>query len=486
VSVSKISLQLGIDRKTISDIIGNKGVMPGKVRSDKIEVDPELLRRLYQNCDGWKERIHEELAEQGIKIGYSTLTRLIRQMDLGKKKSERCSRVPDEPGAELQHDTSPYRLNVGGAWTRLVASLLYYRFCKQRYLKFYRYFTRFKMKCFLHESLIFYGYAGEKCIIDNTNLAVLRGSGKNAVIVPEMERFLKQFGEMAFEAHEINHSNRKAGNERGFWTVETNFFPGREFSSLEDLNRQAFEWATVKSANRPVGKSKLIPVQAFETEKPFLRKLPPYIPPPYQDHDRGTDQYGYAAFDGNYYWVPGTKRHDVKILEYDDRIKIFHNRRELIEYPLPPDGTKNEPFRPKGMEANLGQPKNRKRPTSKELQAMRESSTVAASYLEFALKTKGVTRHRFIRSLYGLYNRLTPSVFAKTLERALAYKIIDVRTLERIALIILHDGDEPVPSPTIDEGFRDRDAYREGQFTDEPDFSVYDNTTVGEDDEEGD
>ena len=41
---------------------------------------------------------------------------------------------------------------------------------------------------------------------------------------------------------------------------------------------------------------------------------------------RGTDQYGYAAFDGNYYWVRGTNRDDVKILEYSDRLKIYQLR----------------------------------------------------------------------------------------------------------------------------------------------------------------
>ena len=33
------------------------------------------------------------------------------------------------------------------------------------------------MKCFLHEALIRWGYAAGQCIIDNTNLARLRGTG---------------------------------------------------------------------------------------------------------------------------------------------------------------------------------------------------------------------------------------------------------------------------------------------------------------------
>jgi hypothetical protein len=61
--------------------------------------------------------------------------------------------------------------------------ILYLRYSKRRYLKFYR----FQMKCFLHEALTCWGYAPRQCIIDNTNLARLRGTGAQAVIVPEME-----------------------------------------------------------------------------------------------------------------------------------------------------------------------------------------------------------------------------------------------------------------------------------------------------------
>jgi hypothetical protein len=63
---------------------------------------------------------------------------------------------------------------------------------KRRYLVFYRAFNRFKMKCFFHEALMFWGCADRQCIIDNTNLARLRGTGANALIVLEMETFGKQ------------------------------------------------------------------------------------------------------------------------------------------------------------------------------------------------------------------------------------------------------------------------------------------------------
>jgi len=196
-------------------------------------------------------------------VTYPTLTRMLRELGISKVQKARCDRVPDEPGLEMQHDTSVYQVPLAARAVKLIASLLYLRYCKRRYLKFYRAFDRFKMKCFLHEALSFWGYATHHCIIDNTNLARLRGSGANALIVPEMEAFAKERG-FVFRCHEIGHCNRKAGEERSFWTVETNFLPGRTFASLEDLNQQALEWATVRMDNKPQGRAGLIPGKAFE------------------------------------------------------------------------------------------------------------------------------------------------------------------------------------------------------------------------------
>jgi hypothetical protein len=97
------------------------------------------------------------------------------------------------------------------------------------------------------------------------------------------------------------------------------------------MNAQAFDWATDRMHNKPVGKTRVIPAEAFEYERPYLIKLSPYLPAPYRVHQRVTDQYGYAAFDGNYYWVPGMKRDDVKVIEYAERLKIYQNRECVAE-----------------------------------------------------------------------------------------------------------------------------------------------------------
>jgi hypothetical protein len=484
-SLSQIAQRLHLSRNTARAIIGQQGEMPLAVRRDKIQVDRELLERLLAECDGWKQRVYEKLVEEhGIVIAYSTLTRLLRELQLeGHRKSKhavRCARVPDQPGGEMQHDTSSYVLPVGGQSLRVVASLIYLRYSKRRYLRFYRRFNRFRMQCFFHQALMHWQHAALLCIIDNTSLARLRGTGSHAVIVPAMEAFAKQYG-FQFVCHEKGHCNRKAGEERSFWTVETNFFPGRHFASLEDLNQQALEWATVRMEHRPQGPGQIIPAEAFATEQPDLVSLPAHLPAPHQVHPCGIDQYGYVAFNSNYYWVPGkaeggSERGQVQVFEYSDSLQIYLNRKCVVEYRLPPEGTHNQLFSPEGMPKPRHQPHDRRHPTTEEEKQLRTLSPTLDRYLDFVLPQVGdVRRHRWIRELFALSRRMPQALFLAAVERALHYEICDLETVRRIArLTIRQPGQRDLFDVEVDENVTEREAYQQGRITEAPDFSWYD------------
>jgi transposase len=485
-SLREISRRLHVSRHAVRAIVRQPGKFRPPERSDKKQIGTELLERLYHECDGWVQRIHEKLVEEeGIEVGYSTLTRMLRELGLSRNRNQstRCDRVPDEPGAEMQHDTTVYRLKLGERWTRLIASLLYLRYSKRRYLRFYRAFNRFAMKCFLHEALMFWGYAAHRCIIDNTNLARLRGAGSRAVICPEMKAFSKRYG-FQFVCHALDHPNRKAGNERAFWSVETNFLRGRGFENLEDLNAQARQWATERMEQRPLTKARLIPAQMFQHEQLFLNSLPQHLPAPYQEHQRGTDQYGYVAFRANSYWVPGTRRDEVKLLQFADRLKIFGHYDCLAEYPLPPDGIRGQHYSPPGQPKPRYEPKKRRRDAQLEEQRLRALGDELAAYLDFALAAPGVQRHRFTRELFALSRQLTQQVLVKTAQRALRYRIVDLATLRRIAWLCISQPEDVLPEAEVDEDFQQRPAYQEGCLTDPPDLSVYDRLPQEDENEE--
>jgi len=116
-SLRQIARLLGLSRNSVRTIIQQGGAPPPPhARADKKPLDEELLRRLYQDCQGWMARVHEKLIEEeGVAVTYSTLTRRLRQLGISAPPKTRCQRVPDQPGAEMQHDTTVYQVELAAA-----------------------------------------------------------------------------------------------------------------------------------------------------------------------------------------------------------------------------------------------------------------------------------------------------------------------------------------------------------------------------------
>ena len=469
----EIARILNLSIKTVRKFLRSSG-QTSRRRPDKIKVDEELLRKTYVRCQGYRQRMHEVLVdENGITFSYSTLTRQLREYGIGPKAILRHAHVEDVPGAEMQHDTSPHRVKLGSATVLVQCSSLYLRYSKLRYIRFSRGFNRFRMKCFFHEALTHWGYTAQTCVIDNTNLAVLHGTGCDAVFHPEMLAFAKPYG-FAWLAHEKGHANRKAGCERSFWTVETNFLPGRTFASLEDLNQQALEWSD-RFAQKPQAKTRLVPCELFESEKVELRKLPGYLEAPYQPHQRILDVHGYLAFDGNYYWVPdepgmrpGSK---VDILQYSRVLKIFpcglSSGRSALSYPLPAWGTRNQRFAPEGAVLNPYVPRQFKQNSQEEEKRLRAIDPLCGAYLDFIQAVNEVhQKPKFIRGLYGLSRQMAKAVFIATLQRALRYKVHHPEALQRISRQLLQtELPDFAEEPAITRDYEQRETFQTGRFS---------------------
>jgi len=474
----EIARLVSLDIKTVRHILACNSEVCAKVRKDRISLNENLLRDTYGQAEGYLQRVHEILSEEhGVEIAYSTLTKRARQMGLGQKESGRKFHVDDIPGEEMQHDTSPYRLQIGDKEIPVIGSGLYLRYSKLRYVRFYRRFNRFVMKCFLDEALRYWGYCAKTCIIDNTSLAIWYGTGPRAVFAPEMKNFAKNYG-FEWQAHEVGHHNRKAGKERNFWTVETNFFPGRRFQSMENLNMQAFEWATKRFAQRPQSKTGLIPVTTFEHEKPYLIQLPEYISSPSLPHERCVDEYGFVSFQANYYWVPEYTREKVKIktvqlIEYAKEIVIFHHSTEIARYDLPSDGLRNGRFAPPGAPLKY-QPRNRKKPSIEEEKSLRGLGKTMGDYVDFVQsKESGIHyKHEYLRRLYLLAGKMSGPLLQQVLGRAIQYKVNRIDVLTRIAGCLMKQSSTtqrlPLPEMPIDPDYQQREAYKKGRFCDEP------------------
>ena len=73
-------------------------------------------------------------------------------------------------------------------------------------------------------------------------------------------------------------------------------------------------------------------------------------------------------------------------------------------------------------------------------------------------------------------------MFIKTIQRALTYRITSPQTIEQMAAQLFREDNYRMPSVTLDEDYKSREAYLEGCISDETDLEKYDRL-LGEEDE---
>ena len=90
VSKREISRRFRISRNTVNTIIRQQGQMPKKrVRKNKFEIAPDLLRTLHIQCKRHAHNVHKKLMEEeGIEVSYSTLNRRLREFGLSSAPSK--------------------------------------------------------------------------------------------------------------------------------------------------------------------------------------------------------------------------------------------------------------------------------------------------------------------------------------------------------------------------------------------------------------
>ena len=332
VSKREIARVLEISRVAVRKVLkSNSTTVPELHRSEKAEPYRQQILELFGKCKGNLVRVHEELASSGAEMSYQALTAFCRRHGIGQTPPVAAGQYHFAPGEEMQHDTSPHDVELGGKKRKVQTASAVLCYSRMLFFQCYPTFQRFDCKVFLTEALRYFSGAAGRVMIDNTHVVVLRGSGRDMVPVPEMAAFSERFG-FQFVAHAIGNANRSARVERPFWFIENNFLAGRTFSSWEDLNSQARQWcdkvnATYKKHIRAV------PRELFAVERLHLKPLPSWIPDVYRLQQRLVDVEGYIAVHTNRYSVPlewiGRR---VEVRETKDKIEIQLDARRLVTH----------------------------------------------------------------------------------------------------------------------------------------------------------
>ena len=383
------------------------------------------------SCKGNLVRVHEELLADGATLSYQALTAFCRRQGIGQTPVVPSGRYHFEPGVEMQHDTSPHEVEVGGRKYKAQTASAVLCYSRLLFFQINPTFQRFDCKVFLTDAVRYMNGAPERVMIDNTHVVVLRGTGREMVPVPEMEAFGERLG-FRFVAHAIGDANRSARVERPFSFIENNFLAGRKFVSWQDVNQQARQWcdrvnSTYKKHIRAV------PRDLFVQERLHLKPLPTWIPEVYRLHQRTVDVEGYVSVNSIRYSVPVTwigrrvearETRDKVVIELDARHIVTHERAvtpllqriTLAEHKVP---------RGEGVKRGIAHP---------EEQVIVDTAPEIAPYIA-ALKQKGrKVLALALRQLLRLLREYPREPFLAAVEEAARYGLYDLDRLERMIL----------------------------------------------------
>jgi len=429
--IRRISVTLKISRNTVRRVL--RGCDPSERGKDLPEDLLSLIAPIFSDCKGNAVRIREVLMERhSISIPYSTLTRLVRSLELRENGKKRAGSYDFAPGEEMQHDTSPHRILLGEKPVSAQCASLVPAASRRIYIQYYPSFTRFEARVFLASAFEFMQGTCPRCTIDNTSVIVARGSGPEALIAPEMEGFGRIYS-VRFIPHRVGDPNRKARVERPFSYVEGNFLAGRTFLDWQDLNRQALDWCE-KTANSKPKRSlgMLCPQEAWLMEKPHLQDLPPYIPPVYQSLPRVVDVSGYITVENNRYSAP--ERLIGKTVEAHklwDRMKIFFANRLVADHPRLIGATDGRITDPGHHAVSHHRKKDEPSAEERELSKGSEILSLYAAQIKKRSPGRGM---RPLKRLIELKRAYPEDAFLSACEEALRYGLFDLARLERMIL----------------------------------------------------
>ena len=446
-SLREISRSLALSRNTVRRILRQ----PNRTADETAPCDEATLVRLKTAfarpslaCSvarGNVVRVQELLADDGLAVRYSTLTRWAREAGL-RSPPRRAGEYDFAPGQEMQHDTSPHRVLFAKAGTphsrarspgRIVTAQcagLVLAYSRRLFIQYYPRFTRFEAKTFLLEAVRFMDGVCPVCVIDNTSVLLAAGSGADAIIAPEMLAFARTLG-FRFRAHRVGHPDRKGRIERAFAYIENNFLVARDFEDFDDLNRQAVAWCrdvANQKSKRAIGMS---PEAAYVIEKPHLKPLPDALPPVYELLERVVDLYGYISVDTNRYSVPGRfvgqsvavykLPAEIRVRRKDSTIAVH---RRLIGQR---DARSTSP-------GHHSIPVRENRGTAREEMLLRGHHPSLDRYVT-ALRQRGNGwGRRALRRLIGMKRTYPAGPFIAAIEQALQYGMFDLGRLEALIL----------------------------------------------------
>ena len=272
---SSIAKLTKLDWKTVDKVVKlvKQGINEIIKKPHPSVLDPHkehILEWLENDLSG--VRIHEKLAEQGIKISYSCIKHYITNL---KGQNNICVRFHTGPGVEVQVDFGyiGYQLDEQGKLRK--AWVFNMRLCFSR-LDYYEIVFNQTVETFIKCHINAFEYFGgvvEVVKIDNLKSAIIEANFFEPIYQRQYLKFAQHYGFNCVPCR-IKHPEEKGKTESGIKFFKSNFIKGRKFNNYIDRNTTLKCWLE-KINYRIHGTTRKPPRELFELQEKFcLKKLP--------------------------------------------------------------------------------------------------------------------------------------------------------------------------------------------------------------------
>lgn len=342
-SVTAIARRIGRDPKTVRKYI-ERGLEPPVYGPRQVGRPGKLLpfvdyvrERLGAFPDLTATRLLREIRERGYAGAYSPVKRLVAAIRPHEGPKPYEVRFETPPGLQAQVDFARFvaAFEEEPGVNRIVwlfslvlghSRHLFARFVLHQDLQ-----TLLRCHMAAFEAI---GGVPVEILYDRMKTAVTGEDGDGHIVYNRSLLALAQHYGFLPKACRPYRAKTKGKVERPFRYIREDFFLGRSFRDLEDLNGQLDGWLATVANVRLHGTTNRIVAEAFAAEQPELQALPAGPFDALIRLERRVSHDGFVAIGGNYYSVPDRTRRLVEVHQLAQEVRILDGGRLVARHPV--------------------------------------------------------------------------------------------------------------------------------------------------------
>jgi transposase len=331
VSITEIARQLNMDRKTVRKYLRQAPrEYERKPKSWKVDPFRAYLRERWELGVTNAARLFAEIQKRGYGGGVTQVRAAVSPWR-SEGQERAFVRFETAPGEQAQMDWGHF-----GNWSgkRLYGFALTLCWSRMQYVEFtQRQDAETLLSCMVH-ALEFFGGVTQTVLTDNMKTVVLDRVDGQPRFHPKLLDFANYYGFVPRVCHPYRPQT-KGKIESTIRYIKSSFWPGIQFDSLPELNRQALVWCG-EANHRVHATTREIPLVRFPHEALTLLNGQPAYDTSYVSH-RQVAKDCLVAYRGNRYSVPHAHAGRSVVVREPlgaGTIRIFHQQDLIAEHRL--------------------------------------------------------------------------------------------------------------------------------------------------------